>query len=225
MTRHRRFLRPLGAENDPKVSKESVDSNEKGKTTDLYISDDIIGSVTPRAPLRRSKRTKIATESVESQDKGKTNDLPVSDDITGPVKKRAPLRRSKRAEITKGSVGSRDGEIAIGSPNLADHREQLDTSKNPLRCSTWTSKPTVQFEQSRPKQAIKRVKIKMGKEQSKPTQEEMDKCQAKVESLEELLTHYKDDDRTSMESIYISSISDHTFCYSYTTISSLLLGI
>ena len=26
----------------------------------------------------------------------------------------------------------------------------------------------------------------MGKEQSKPTQEEMDKCQAKVESLEEL---------------------------------------
>ena len=40
----------------------------------------------------------------------------------------------------------------------------------------------------------------MGKEQSKPTQEDMDKCQAKVESLEELITHYKGGDRNSMES-------------------------
>ena len=40
----------------------------------------------------------------------------------------------------------------------------------------------------------------MGKEKSKPTQEEMDKCQAKVESLEELLTHYKDGDHNSIES-------------------------
>ena len=40
----------------------------------------------------------------------------------------------------------------------------------------------------------------MGKEQSKPTQKEMDKCQAKVNSLEELRTHYKDGDHNSMES-------------------------
>ena len=73
-TRHRRFLRPLGAENDPETSKKSVDSNDRGKTTDLPISDDIIGPVTLRAPLRRSRRTKIVTESVESQDKGITND-------------------------------------------------------------------------------------------------------------------------------------------------------
>ena len=50
MTRHRHFLRPLGAENDPKISKESVDSNNRGKTTDLPIPDDIIGPDTPRAP-------------------------------------------------------------------------------------------------------------------------------------------------------------------------------
>ena len=62
-TRHRRFLRPLGAENDPKISKESVVSNNRGKTTDLPISDDIIGPVTPRAPPRWSRVTKIVTES------------------------------------------------------------------------------------------------------------------------------------------------------------------
>ena len=39
----------------------------------------------------------------------------------------------------------------------------------------------------------------MGKQQSKPTQEDMDKTEAKVESLEELLTHYKDGDHNSME--------------------------
>ena len=40
----------------------------------------------------------------------------------------------------------------------------------------------------------------MGKEQSKPTQEELDKCHAKVDSLEELLTHYSDGDHNTMES-------------------------
>ena len=40
----------------------------------------------------------------------------------------------------------------------------------------------------------------MGKEQLKPTKEDMEKCQAKVESLEELLDHYRDGDRNSMES-------------------------
>ena len=81
-TRHRRFLRPLGAENDPKIEKRSVDSQNKGKTTDLPVSDDSTQPASPRAPLRRSRRTNIAQESVESQDKGKTNDLPVFDDIT-----------------------------------------------------------------------------------------------------------------------------------------------
>ena len=119
---------------------------------------------------------------------------------TGPVTPRAPLRQSKRTKITKGSVESRDGEMAIGLPNPADHREQPDTSKFSLRRSTRTSKPSVQFDQSRTKHKIKRVK--MGKEQSKPTatQEELDKCRAKVDSLEELLTHYYDGDHNTMES-------------------------
>ena len=44
--------------------------------------------------------------------------------------------------------------------------------------------------------------VKMGKEQSKPTatQEELDKCRAKDDSLEEMLTHYSDGDHNPMES-------------------------
>ena len=48
--------------------KGSVECNDKGKTTDLPVSDDITGPVTSRAPPRRSKRTKIPKGSVESRD-------------------------------------------------------------------------------------------------------------------------------------------------------------
>ena len=81
-TRHRRFLRPLGAENDPKISKESVESNDKGKTTDLPVSDDITGPVTSRAPPRWSKRTKITKGSVESHDGEIVTGLPNPADHT-----------------------------------------------------------------------------------------------------------------------------------------------
>ena len=40
----------------------------------------------------------------------------------------------------------------------------------------------------------------MGKPQSKPTQEDLDKCEAKVSTLEDLVTHYKGGDHNSMES-------------------------
>ena len=40
----------------------------------------------------------------------------------------------------------------------------------------------------------------MGKPQSKPTQEDLDKCEAKVGTLEDLVTHYKGGDHNSMES-------------------------
>ena len=131
---------------------------------------------------------------------GQNHWITCSDDITGHVTARAPLWRSKRTKITKGSVESRDGEIVTGLPNPADHREQPDTAKFPFRRSSRTSKPSVQFNQTRTKHKIKRVKIL--KEQSKPTatQEELDKCHAKVDSLEELLTHYYDGDHNNMES-------------------------
>ena len=121
------------------------------------------------------------------------------DDITRPATQRSPLRRSKRA-VTTGSEESSDGEIVISSFTPADHREQIDTSKNPLRRSTRILKPSVQLGLPKPRQAIKLVKIKMGKPQSKPTQEDLDKCEAKVETLEELVTHYKGGDHNSMES-------------------------
>ena len=95
-TCHRRFLRPLGAENDPKISKESVESNDKGKTTDLPVSDDITGPVTSRAPPRQSKRTKITKGSVESRDGEIVTGLPnpTYHREQPDTSKKCPLRRS-----------------------------------------------------------------------------------------------------------------------------------
>ena len=68
-TRHRRFLRPLVTAIDPEIPKESVESHDGDKTTDLPKSDDITEKpVTSRAPPRRPKRTKIPKESIESND-------------------------------------------------------------------------------------------------------------------------------------------------------------
>ena len=103
-TRHRRFLRPLVAANDPEIPKESVESNDGDKTTDLPNSDDITEKpVTSRAPPRRSKRTKIPKGSVESRDGEIVTGLPnPADNTEKPDTSRVPLRRS--TSTTKPSV-------------------------------------------------------------------------------------------------------------------------
>ena len=99
-----RFLRPLGAANNPNNSKESVESNDKDKTTDLPNSDDITEKpVTSRAPLRRSNKTKIPKGSVKSFDGEIFTGLPnLADNTEKPVTSRVPLRHSTRT--TKSSV-------------------------------------------------------------------------------------------------------------------------